>query len=108
MRLPNDTLRGWLVPAALVATATLLTVPWSYWVIKAAYYRDVLDNAKAMARRVELRMMSSPVYSSAPLQARDALADELQVDQAVQTALFFNLVNPEKPIIDGWTRPGVQ
>lgn len=103
-RLPNDTLRGWIVPAALVVTATLLTVPWSIWVIKAAYDRDVLENAKALARRVELRMLLSPAYSNAPQQASEALATELTLDPTVQTGVFFDLRFPNQPI--GWTRPG--
>jgi signal transduction histidine kinase len=105
MRLPNDTLRGWLVPAALVATATLLTVPWSYWVIKAAYDRDVIENARALARRVELRVLTQQNYSTAPQQASEALAQELIVDPTVQTAAFFDLRYPSQPV--GWTRlPG--
>src|SRR3569623_3159454 len=30
-----------------------LTVPWSYLVIRAAYQRDIAENAKSLARRVE-------------------------------------------------------
>src|SRR5881394_2750173 len=106
MRLPSDTLRGWIIPAALVATATLLTVPWTYWVIKAVYDRDVLDGARTLARRVELRVLLTPNYSSAPQQASEALATELTLDQTVQTAAFFDL-RSKQPV--GWTRlPGTR
>ena len=105
MKLPNDTFRGWMIPAVLVATATLLTVPWSYWVIKAAYDRDVLDNANNLARRVEMRMLVSEAASNAPQQTADVLATELALDSTVQTAAFFDVRNPNRPM--GWTRlPG--
>ena len=102
----NEILRSWIIPAALIVTATLLTVPWSYWVIKAAFDRDILDNATSLARRVELRMLLSPAYSNAPQQASDALATELTLDPTVQTGVFFDLRFPNQPI--GWTRPGHQ
>ena len=107
MKLPNDSFRGWMIPAVLVATATLLTVPWSYWVIKAAYDRDVLDNANNLARRVEMRMLLSEAASNAPQQTSDVLATELALDSTVQTAAFFDLRNPKHPL--GWTRlPGTR
>ena len=102
MRLPNDTLRGWVIPAALVATATLLTVPWSYWVIKSAYDRDVLDNARMLAKRLEASMLLPSVSSGVPQQALDVLSTELALDSTVQTAAFFDLRFPNRPI--GWTR----
>ena len=96
-----------MIPAVLVATAILLTVPWSYWVIKAAFDRDVVDNASVLARRVELRMLLAAASSNGPQQASDVLATELAVDQTVQTAAFFDLRNPARPI--GWTRlPGTR
>ncbi len=100
------TLRGWIIPAALVVTATLLTVPWSYWVIKAAYDRDVLDNAKSLARRVELRvLLSAPRGSSPPAEAAEALRTELTSDPTVQLAVFYNLTAP-RPEPIGWMRQG--
>jgi signal transduction histidine kinase len=102
MKMPSDTLRGWLIPASLVLSAALLTVPWSYWVIKAAYERDILDNAQTLARRLELRLLLSPNYGSTPQRALDVLRTELALDLTVQTALFVDLRHPDSPI--GWTR----
>ena len=46
MKKPLSWLRPWIVPTALVVLATLLTVPWSYLVLQAAYNRDVTENAR--------------------------------------------------------------
>jgi signal transduction histidine kinase len=102
MKILTDTLRTWLIPILLILSATLLTVPWSYWVIKAAYDRDVLDNAQTLARRLELRLLLSPNYGSAPQRALDVLSTELTLDLTVQTALFVDLRHPDNPV--GWTR----
>src|SRR5439155_22798780 len=104
MRLFSETIRGWLIPAALVATATLLTVPWSYWVIKAAYDRDVLDNAKSLARRVTLRVSLTPAFMRyVPAQASAALQTELASDQTVQLAAFYDLSIPVATAV-AWIR----
>ena len=42
-------LRSWLAPLALVGLAMVLTVPWSYLVILAAYERDISENARSLA-----------------------------------------------------------
>lgn len=93
--------RNWLIPAAFAITATLLTVPWSIWVIRAAYDRDIIDNARNIAKRVELRVAMDPKNTIA--QASDALAAEISTDPAVLTAVYFNFTsdNPLVPI--GWT-----
>jgi hypothetical protein len=40
---PLSWLRAWFVPIGLVLLAGLLTVPWSYLVLRAAYDRDVTE-----------------------------------------------------------------
>ena len=105
MKFPPDSLRGWMVPAALVVTATLLTAPWSYWVVKAAYDREVLDHAETLARRIEMRVEAAHIYSvNAPAQAEDVMGTELHLDPTVQTAVFFDIQYVRNPV--GWTRPG--
>ncbi|HEY7116291.1 MAG TPA: HAMP domain-containing sensor histidine kinase [Tepidisphaeraceae bacterium] len=106
-------IRGWLVPIALVALAALLTIPWSYFVLKAAYDRDVSENARAVARRVELQR--SITYSDAngpfdlvfPLrekareeQMKDALRAEIGSDPSVQTLVFYNILYQRPPVSD--------
>jgi signal transduction histidine kinase len=100
---PFSWLRSWLVPAALVLLAALFTVPWSYIVLQAAYDRDVTENARALARRVELqRDFTSDDSSSDPLfllrrnvreqQMKDALKTEIRSDPSVQTLVSYNII----------------
>jgi signal transduction histidine kinase len=98
-------LRPWLVPVALVALAALLTVPWSLLVLKAAYDRDVTENAKALARRVELQHKISYADATGPMgiffpalretreqQMKDALSTEIRSDPTVQTLVFYSIL----------------
>ena len=88
----------------------LLTVPWSYFVLNAAYNRDVLENARSLARRVETQHAAT--YGSGPLpmdflfpyrdalrkrQMSDALKAEISSEPSVQTLVFYSIsyVKPE-------------
>ena len=55
MNKPFSWIRAWFVPIGLVLLAGLLTVPWSYFVLRAAYDRDVTENARSLAHRVEFQ-----------------------------------------------------
>jgi signal transduction histidine kinase len=103
-------IRSWLIPAALVLGAALLTVPWSYFVLKAAYDRDVTDNARALARRVEQQRTityadaGGPIDFMVPLrekvreqQMADALKTEIRSDPSVQTLVFYNIIYEQRP-----------
>jgi signal transduction histidine kinase len=92
MRLFRDRFRGWLVPVALIVTATLLTVPWSYWVVKSVYDRDIFDNAVNLARRVQTRVRMAPQNAGA--QVVESLRTELATDNAVSVAAFYSVANP--------------
>jgi signal transduction histidine kinase len=84
-----------------VGVAAALTVPWTYWVIQAAFDRDVMENAKSLARRVELRLLLNPNSE----EAREALHTELASDATVQLALFVDLSHyPASINTVGWTR----
>jgi signal transduction histidine kinase len=95
-------LRPWLVPTLLVCLATALTVPWSYFVLQAAYDRDVNENAKALARRVELQRSITYADAAGSMsifyppgreqQMKDALATEITSDPSVQTLVFYNIL----------------
>lgn len=99
-----------MVPVALVALAALLTVPWSYFVLNAAYNRDVLENARALARRVESQHAATYGSGAPPMdflfpyrdamrkqQMSDALKTEISSDPSVQTLVFYSIsyVKPE-------------
>jgi signal transduction histidine kinase len=92
MRSFLDTFRGWLVPIALIVIATLLTVPWSYWVVKSVYDRDIFDNAVNIARRVEIGVRMAP-RDSARAEVVKSLGTELATDNAVSVASFYVLGN---------------
>lgn len=89
--------RNWLVPTVLVAVAALLTVPWSAWVIMAAYERDVNEKARMLAKRVEIQL-STPWYLSSPQRVifrspqhlLEPLSTELLGDQTVQAVCFLD------------------
>jgi signal transduction histidine kinase len=105
---PFSWLRPLAVPAVLVALAIVLTVPWSYLVLKAAYDRDVTENARALAHRVEIQRSFTLARPGDPLftlmePARDkAMADvlrtEIKSDPSVQTLIFFSILYLETPI----------
>jgi signal transduction histidine kinase len=103
-------IRPWLVPVALVALAMLLTVPWSYFVLNAAYNRDVTDNARSLARRVELQHSISYGGSGNPMDAifpfreqlrrdqmKDTLQTEIRSDTSVQTLVFYSISYVPRP-----------
>jgi len=98
-------IRSWLVPVGLVLLAGLLTVPWSYFVLRAAYNRDVSENARALARRVEFQRQMTYADAGGPLdlffpqrekvrkqQMASALITELGSDPTVQALIFYNIL----------------
>jgi hypothetical protein len=103
-------IRSWLIPAALVLGAAMLTVPWSYFVLKAAYDRDVTENARALARRVEQQRTITYADAGGPIdfmfplrekvrekQMGDALRTEINSDPSVQTLVFYNILYQRNP-----------
>jgi signal transduction histidine kinase len=86
----------------MVVLAVVLTAPWSLLVIKAAYERDVMQNAQALARRVEwqraatLRQLGGNIDpwtisadSLLDQQMADSLRAELRSDPTVQSVIFY-------------------
>jgi signal transduction histidine kinase len=84
-------LRPWFVPVSLVGLAVLLTVPWTLLVFRAAYQRDVLENAQALARRVEINLTITPLNPRSEAEAVRAVRTELLSDPSVQTVAFYNV-----------------
>jgi signal transduction histidine kinase len=116
---PFSWLRAWFVPIGLVLLAGVLTVPWSYLVLRAAYDRDVTDNARQLAHRVEIQREMTYADAGGPLdlvfplrekarerQMAGALATEIGSDPSVQTLIFYNILyqqnappNPPTPAL---------
>jgi signal transduction histidine kinase len=107
---PINWLRPWVVPAILVALAAALTIPWSLLVLRAAYDRDVTENARALARRVELQRTISYADADTPMglffplreqareqQMKDALSTEINSDPSVQTLVFYSILYERVP-----------
>jgi len=94
VKIPISSILPWLIPPLFILLSAALTIPWTFWVIYEAYNRDVLENARMLAKRVEIRILSSPEARTSPKQASDALNAELASDDTVQLAIFFDLTNP--------------
>ena len=79
-----------------VGLAALLTVPWTFWVLVAAYERDVNDKIDRLAERVKNQVVSAgdwtnPRYwTGGPQQLMDPLRGELMADDTVQAVVFLD------------------
>jgi signal transduction histidine kinase len=91
-------LRRWTAPAILVGLAGLLTVPWSVWVILAAYERDVNERAAMLAHRVKIQLAMAwyawpnqwTAAWTTPQQVLEPLKAELLGDSTVQAVCFLD------------------
>ncbi|MDB5319995.1 MAG: multi-sensor signal transduction histidine kinase [Phycisphaerales bacterium] len=110
MNKPFSWIRAWFVPIGLVLLAGLLTVPWSYLVLRAAYDRDVTENARSLAHRVEFQREMTYADAGSALdvvfpmrgEARKrhmatALTTEIGSDPSVQTLIFYNILYEQHP-----------
>src|SRR5688500_2338964 len=75
-------LRTWAVPALFVLLAALLTVPWTFWVIFAAYERDVNEKTQMLSQRVRLHLDTYEAYE------RDLNRQQLQIVDLAQRLGF--------------------
>ena len=103
MKKPWLTIHGVLVALGVVVLAGALTIPWSYLVLRAAYERDIAENAKSLARRVEQSVVTRVAIAEArgfntwvmrPGQAvyqevLNALGVEMSADPTIRAAVFF-------------------
>lgn len=100
----------------LVFLAAVLTVPWTILVLLAAYNRDVTENARSLARRVEqnltvtLRTLNTRraewPFDFGPFTERpqdvldqrviDTLRAEMRSDPTVETAVFYTVIYNER------------
>src|SRR2546423_13342435 len=81
--------RGWLVPAIFVVVGALSTVPWTLWVLKAAYERDVNEKVDRLAQRVKIQL-STAWYWSSPQQVIEPLKAEILGDNTIQAVAFLD------------------
>ena len=93
-----DILRRFGVPALLVAVAALLAVPWTNWVVQAAYERDVNEKSAMLVNRVKIQLQNSWSLNlgptswmfNSPQQVLDLLRGELMGDPTVQAVVFWD------------------
>ena len=96
--------RPFVVPLIMFAVAAVLTVPWSYLVVRAAYRRDILENAKSLAKRVEIqRKMTyalpddprAPGYKDREAyrqrQMVETLRGEIVTDPTVKSLVYYHI-----------------
>lgn len=81
-------LRRWLIPIVLVGLAALLTVPWSFWVIAAAYERSAAEKSDSLAERIRIQLSSTPWWQS-PQPVLNLMRGELLGDRTVQAVTFL-------------------
>ena len=80
--------RRWWIAAGMIVLAAALTVPWTFWIMLAAYERDVNEKASMLADRVKLQLSSNWWWKSE--QMLDPLRTELMGDSTVQTVCFLD------------------
>src|SRR5436305_198158 len=78
--------RKWIGAAFVIALAAGLTVPWTIWILFAAYQRDVNEKVAKLADRIRLQL-----EVGAPLAT--ALTTEANGDDTVQVVMYFNYLN---------------
>jgi signal transduction histidine kinase len=88
--------RGWLAPMVFVAIAAALTIPWAYWVLRAAHQRDISEKADRLAERVKIQVAAAswewPLARNwnHPQQLLKPLEAELLGDETVQAVAFLD------------------
>lgn len=111
-------LRRWLVPAILVLVAAMLTIPWTFGVVLAAYERNINRDALNLANRVQIQLtaassswwFTNPQQILEPIKTQqmlEPLKTELLGDKTVQAVCVLDLargtggfvrINEEIPI----------
>jgi hypothetical protein len=77
--------RTWIVPIILVGLAALLTFPWTFLVLQAAYQRDVEEKVDRLAQRVKIHLESPSNWITPP--SFDPLRFESRSPLATKTVL---------------------
>lgn len=80
--------RKWWAAAGMILLAAALTVPWTFWIMLAAYERDVNDKASMLADRVKIHLSSNWWWKSE--QMLDPLRAEIMGDSTVMTVCFLD------------------
>ncbi len=82
--------RNWLALGLLVGLAILITVPWTVWILYAAYERDVAENVEMFRRRVDLQLGGVGPGLAPEGQVREILAAEVRTDPRVQAVCVYD------------------
>jgi len=82
----------WLIPLLIVVLVVGLTVPMAYYILQAAYDRDITQNAQTLALRIRADLAQAAMDSDARgNRVLDTLRSELAADQTIQYAAFYDL-----------------
>ncbi|MGA2497619.1 MAG: HAMP domain-containing sensor histidine kinase [Tepidisphaeraceae bacterium] len=79
--------RKWWAAAGMILLAAVLTVPWTFWIMLAAYERDVNEKASMLAERVKIHLSSNWWKSE---QMLDPLRAEIMGDNTVMEVCFLD------------------
>lgn len=86
-------LKSLLVPAAVIAVAALLTIPWAVWVVRGAYEREIGERAHLIEQRIRLQMAAARNWADSR-QILDSLEAELMSDRTVQAVGILDELDP--------------
>jgi len=83
-------LRSLAAPLIVVVLAVVLTIPWTWIVLHRAYRKTIVDNAKGLARRIELQVWLTPrPIPPAQLQAARAIRDATHAAERIGRAFWI-------------------
>ena len=88
-------IKQWAVPTLLVGLAAALTLPWTFWVIDAAYARDVNEKSARLAERVKIQLANRSTipfwrFGQSEQEVLEPIRAELLGDPTVQAVVFLN------------------
>jgi signal transduction histidine kinase len=84
--------RTWSIPVVLILLAALLTIPWTFWVILAAYELDLKERAESLALRVRIQTSGAWFWQSHQ-QVLKTLEPDLLADPTVQAIVIVDESN---------------
>jgi signal transduction histidine kinase len=89
--------RPWLIPLVIVALVAGLIVPLAYFILQAAYERDVQQNAATLALRVQRDLAQAALAQEAQADRENRVLEtlnrELAADPTVQAVVFYDLTS---------------
>lgn len=80
--------RKWIGTAAVVLIMPLLTIPWTLWIFRITYERDVNEKVRLIAERVRIHLATGQWWSTE--QMLEPLKTELLGDPTIQVVGFLD------------------